>query len=1754
MKIQLRWRAIVAFGWAALLWTPACPAATFTWTGAASTDWFNTNNWSPAGLPGLSDTVNVSSGTINLSAPVIINAQFNWSGGTLTGNALTIGAGGTNNWTGGTAQCPINVQTNGVLILGGSPTKYLWNTLSNAGTVTWSGSGNLEVDYSTASSQYGQIQNQAGALWDIQNSLTLYNNAPNGAYFQNAGTLRKSADSGTTTIAIPILNSGTVTVLQGTLRFNGGGTLGGTFNAASGATVNFNSGPFNYTATPTLTGPGTFQMSGGSLMLVNDVIPNLQLAGGTLTLGPNFQGGAITNLTITGGTLNSSSLTVGGVFNWAGTLPGSLTVLAGGTVNWGGGSILGPVMVASNGVLNLSSNNTKYLWGPLTNAGTVTWAGSGNLEVDNSSANNYYGLIQNLAGAVWDIQSSQTLNNGFPYGAYFQNAGTVRKSANSGNTTIGIPLYNSGAITAAVGTVTFTGGGTLGGSIGAASGSTVNFNNGTFSYTTPPILTGPGTVELTGGSLTLVNDIIPNLVLAGGTVSLGPNFQGGTIANLTLTAGTLTGNNIVSGTFNWAGTLPGSLTVQGGGAVNWTGGIAQGPVLVASNGVLNLSGNNTKSVWSAFTNAGTVTWSGGGGLEVDYSSTFNEYGFIVNMAGALWDIQNNQNLYNNYPNGAYFQNAGTLRKSGGSGTTTISLPFYNSGSVSALVGTIAFNNGAVLGGSFNAAPGATISFNSGTFSYTVPPILSGPGTLQLNGGTLTLASDVLANLKLVSGTVSLGPSFQGGTITNLTLLGGTLTGNNTVSGTFNWGGDLQGSLMLLPGASGNWGGGHAFGPVNVSSNAVLTLSGFNTKYLWNALTNAGTVVWTGNSDLEVDYSTSALEYGLIQNLAGALWDIQNSQNLRNNYNNGAYFQNAGIVRKSADSGTTTLSVPFNNSGTVFALIGTLSLSAGGAINGAFDAAPGTHVSLAGGAFSYTLPPALAGAGAFQLSGGSLTLINDVIAHLQLTGGTVSLGSNFQGGTITNLTLLGGVLNGNNTVSGTLNSAADLTGSLTVQGGATVNWSGGHALGPIQVANNAVLNITGGNTKYLWNALTNAGTVTLTNGTLYVDYNSAANDYGLIENLAGGLWDIQGDLYLTTSYNTAYFRNAGTVRKSVGGSFGTVVGLPFYNLGNLQALQGTVNLNGGISLTNGTLTVGLGSSGSPGQFNIPGNATLSGTLNVAWLGSFAPGISNLYSLVTYGSHSGAFTPLNLPASATWQVNYSATALTVLVTEIRTLAITTTPGGTNAGAVLTPLVVQVKDGATGNAVATNGLPVTVSLGSGTGTLIGTLTRNTDATGKATFNDLSVNLVGTKSLLVSAPGLTPATSANFVITPAAAAKLALLTPIGAAQLDEAVLMPAAMVQVQDQFGNALSNSTATITAQLLSGGGGSLGGTTTVNADGATGSAAFTNLVYALANHSAAESMVSYFSSPGLVSATNPPVRVNFVLGPFALQSGNSVLQVNPGSQAGVFSWKVDGVDQLFQQWFWVRLGAAAPQVSIDSLGPAVGVSVSAGNATLIFSNSWLGVTLGLSLAGGSAGSHASVLAQTLTIQNPSNSPIVLHVFQYADFDLAEENSGDSVSVPSPNQVNQTGKGMTLSQTIQGLTPSSWEASFYSLILDKILSGSPITLSDEVIPPAPGDQTFAVEWDANLAPGQTLSIGLTDSVAPTPSVVALAIAPSGSNIMVSWPAAGSAGYQLQCACACDTTSTWAAVTNAPVAVNDKYQVILPLTNNAQFFRLKQ
>ncbi|SPE51110.1 exported hypothetical protein [Verrucomicrobia bacterium] len=817
------------------------------------------------GAAGLQTLTNSNQTMAITNALVAANGILDLGGGILSGGSLT--DQGTVNWSGGTVNIPVTVNATGTLNLNGGALT-LESALTNAGAVHWSGSASSIEVYNNLGAYSGAIHNQAGALFDVQNDQGVFCACYGFESFVNAGTFRKSGGTGFTTINVPFTNSGTVDAQSGTVQFQGGGNIGGTYNTASGATIQFASGNYTQTGTVTNTGSGVFRQYGATVTL-SDRITKFILASGNVALSPTFQGsGTIQNLQLDGALLTGTNKVTG-------TLG----------IDGGGLAAASPLTVTATGVLDFNGAPVS-IYSPLTNDGTINWSGS-SLSIANNS-NAYTGAIYNQPGGLFDIQSDQGLTSqGYGF-EFFSNAGTVRKTAGVGTTTIGVAFTNAGTVDAQSGTIQFQDGGTIGGTYNTASGATIQFISGNYAQAGPVSITGSGLCQQNGATVTLT-DQIAHLLLASGNVALSPTFQtNGAIHNLQLDGAYLTGTNRVAGT----------LGIDGGG-------LAPGsPLTVSSNGVLNFNGAAV-SLYSRLTNAGTINWSGS---SLSIANNTNAYtGAIYNQPGALFDIQSDQGLISQGYGFEFFSNAGTVRKTAGVGTTTIGVAFTNAGTVDAQSGTIQFQGGGTIGGTYNTASGATMQFTSGNYAQTGTVSVTGSGLCRLNGATVTL-NDRIASFVLASGYVALTPTFQtNGAIHNLQLDGAYLTGATKVTGTLGIdGGGLAPASQLT-----------------VAAGGVLDFNGAAVS-LYSPLTNAGTINWSGSS-LSIANNTNAYT-GAIYNQPGALFDIQSDQGLTSQGYGFEFFTNAGTVRKTAGVGTTTIGVAFTNTGALDAQSGTIQIS------------------------------------------------------------------------------------------------------------------------------------------------------------------------------------------------------------------------------------------------------------------------------------------------------------------------------------------------------------------------------------------------------------------------------------------------------------------------------------------------------------------------------------------------------------------------------------------------------------------------------------------------------------------------------------------------------------------------------------------------------------------------------------------------------------------------------------------------------------
>src|SRR5207302_946446 len=128
--------------------------------------------------------------------------------------------------------------------------------------------------------------------------------------------------------------------------------------------------------------------------------------------------------------------------------------------------------------------------------------------------------------------------------------------------------------------------------------------------------------------------------------------------------------------------------------------------------------------------------------------------------------------------------------------------------------------------------------------------------------------------------------------------------------------------------------------------------------------------------------------------------------------------------------------------------------------------------------------------------------------------------------------------------------------------------------------------------------------------------------------------------------------------------------------------------------------------------------------------------------------------NLTASSTGPSPVASSSFTISPAAASQLVFVQQPSNATAGVVIAPTVTVHVTDTFGNDVP--GASVTMAINSGTGILSGTTPQTTAAAGLATFDDLSIDLSGAKTLTATSGALTPAISSSFTVSAAAPSQL--------------------------------------------------------------------------------------------------------------------------------------------------------------------------------------------------------------------------------------------------------------------------------------------------------------------------------------------------------------------------------------------------------------
>jgi T5SS/PEP-CTERM-associated repeat protein len=551
--------------------------------------------------------------------------------------------------------------------------------------------------------------------------------------------------------------------------------------------------------------------------------------------------------------------------------------------------------------------------------------------------------------------------------------------------------------------------------------------------------------------------------------------------------------------------------------------------------------------------------------------------------------------------------------------TTVGFGNFYVGSVGA--GNLWLQNGATLSTQISTAIGAgsgsvgaaTVTGANSAWTMSNVPLRvgsSGTGTLNvLAGGSVTAyALEVGENLAS-NGTISM--SGLGATLTvpsgagvgqGIANIGGTLSSSPAASATLNLG---AGAVMSLNGTT------------NFRTNAKVNMTGGRLDLNMVNFDTGASVNWSSG---QINFATGpTITPSILDILLASTHTLGTGRTL------------------SATAGTLTLTTPLTITGGAVSAP-TIDLGANLDID-AFSNISATN--------TITLQPsATIQLGNFATLAATTSVTNN--------GGTLILQ-----GPLANVT--GPMANNTGIITGTGRFTAGLNNGA---GGTVRVETGDHiVVDTVGSTNAGTIELAGGTVEYT-QSLTNQATGTISGRGAFRGSTAAPGDLGLtnqgVLSFSAGVTDIYGDVNnaaggkiivaggSTVTFYDDVVHNGVEIRTNNGSRsvfFGSVTGAgPFTGTGDVE-LNGdlkpgnspaTVTFGGNVEINStGGLQIELAGTAKGTQYDsltIAGTATLGGSLDVSLLNGFAPQAGNAFDILDWGSHTGKFNSIELPALA------------------------------------------------------------------------------------------------------------------------------------------------------------------------------------------------------------------------------------------------------------------------------------------------------------------------------------------------------------------------------------------------------------------------------------------------------------------------------------------------------------------------------------------
>lgn len=1184
------------------------------------------------GVTSIANTAVVnSSGKTVLSGPNVTQNLI-----TISGNGVNINGAVTANGIGSTRAGKVSITaTSGASEVNVASTGRI-NAIGASGTGSNGGeivvTGNLTNNGGQLSAVAGGTNKNAGSITVTGSNSNYFVNQSNGKLLANGFTTQTDSDGGTITV-----NTGSITLNQGTLEANGSKNTGAT--GAGGSISLTANGTLDANASSQVTVQGT---TGGNVSL-NSNTGTININAGSWI---RAMGDSTTTMSVSGNSVNvASTLEAGGMLtNQGGTL--TLTVNNSGDLLMSGNGLLssrggetgngngGTVIVSARDItLNDSANIRAYGTenvgaGTLGNGGVITLTASRNYSsavgtTVNSSGDpvivtgNYTkNLITLTAGGTTNLDGKLLA----------QGRGHVASDGGKLNlTSTGTLTVASTALISASGNVTYGG---KGGQIYLRSVSgNVNLTGGggIVDGTLRGIITTSGMMGSIGGlmNITAGSGITLSAIQlsatgsTSGNISLLANAGNLSIANSTVAGSLLTlqaSNTLTATTGN-------TFTASNGIAIYGESGTSDDVTqvdFVKESGDLTLSRlrATTANVSTVGTNAAiTVSALGStnGTINLTTGKNITISNAVVDGADTLnLNSTNNGNIV--LVSGTFSSLTGTTTAPSGSGgvrfrTTTGNVTLTNNTVTGATsVGTAGAIMAGTITGTGNTFTGST-SFYTNTatknISITTSDFQNATNAFSGFGVTVGDSAGGLTLSTLTAGSTFTGSSTGGAmTISNAAVTGAsTLTASGAITGntSTNWANiaatSTGGGAINLADSTGNM----TLTTLSTSGNSTLLASGGSLTISGASLTGVGsTATWQAATSVDAsntgnNIASNVSTYGL-----GGAGSALTTATL---------YSTTGLTVNALNTGTATLTANGGNMSVSNATItGATTLTASGSITATSANNFGTTNTL---------------------SAGTSLALTDSTGALTITSMTAGTNATIATGSASDLTISAATVGGNlSALAGTAGSSQNLTINNTVVTG-TSTLQAGNSITATSAGNRFVGSVSAYGESSTADLTTNGINITNNNQSLVVGRYMAGTGGALIATGAGS--DVSVD-------------NANMTSGTLTITSPDAIALSNSTFSALKTLRASSSSNGAVTLTNNTFSTLEGKNTLTGSEN---NGAYIGNGNGNWTMSG----NTVSSTTTFTSIGGSVTA----SSGTFTGVVSGTAAAVDITATSALSV-------------------------------------------------------------------------------------------------------------------------------------------------------------------------------------------------------------------------------------------------------------------------------------------------------------------------------------------------------------------------------------------------------------------------------------------------------------------------------------------------------------------